>query len=221
MGRGLLGELPVPGPEPDPRETPQRTRALSLVPLARPDVLALEQGPGLAPSRRRRQRVHERLGPLLDEPVRAEGGRQLLHELGEVAGRLALSVKPREDGLYRAGAGAELVVVELVGERERLLRVGVAGPAPVDPREPAVDRCLELRTRGRFVEGLFEQPYAGILGLELGEQDERLRPPRALVRLREEIRRDRARAGPLAGRAAGAGRGERPAASLIGRVRRR
>src|SRR3954453_16215932 len=112
MGSVLLGELPVAGPELDPRETPKRTRALSLVPLARPEVLALEQGPGLAPSRRRRQRVRGRLGPLLDEPVGAEGGRQLLHELREVAGRLGLSVKPREDRLNPAGAGAEVVVVE-------------------------------------------------------------------------------------------------------------
>ena len=36
-----------------------------------------------------------------------------------------------------------------------------------------------------------------------------------------QIRRDRARAGPLPGRAIGAGRGERPAAPLVGRVRRR
>src|SRR5262245_63325625 len=70
---GVLGrDVPVPGPELDPGQTPRCACGSRLVSLARLLVLPLEERTRFASLPGRRKRVRDRLGRLADELVAAD-----------------------------------------------------------------------------------------------------------------------------------------------------
>ena len=143
-------ELPTPGPELDPGETPESARAPRLVPVAPLLVLPLEQCAGFVPLRGRREGIHDRLRRLLYQPLAAERRREMLGQRREVAGRLPLAGEPVEDRLHGAGAYPKLVVVKPLGQLER--SSGVVEPRAESryPRQATVNERLESRLGGRL-----------------------------------------------------------------------
>jgi hypothetical protein len=139
---------------------------------------------------------------------------------GEIGWSRAIAVEPAEDRAHRTGARLQLLVFELLSERECRAGVVELSSEACQPCEAAVDERLQRRPVRRFPQGLFEKVCGPIEALELGQEHERFRAPRPGIRLGKQVGRDRSCARPLSGRLVRAGGGQHPATPLVARVRR-
>ena len=220
--RGMSGRaLPVPSPEIDPGKPPEGAGAAGLVAFAPFAVLPLEQRACLPPARYRRERIHERLGPFLDEPFTAERGRKVLGQRQQVVRGLGRAVEPPEDGLDRAGSSPERLVAEPVGELERGGRMIAVGPEAARPRQPAMDDRLKRGARVGLTQSFLEQLHRPVGALELGQEHQSLGTPHAALCLVQQAGGDRRRACPLARVRVCARCGQRPPAPIFRCLRRR
>ena len=112
--------VPTSSPELDPGETPERAGAPRLVSVAPLFVLALEQGAGFVPLRDGREGVHDRQRRLPDQQFATDRAREVADPHRKILWCFRFAGEPTEDGLHRAGLSSQQVVVEFVGELERL-----------------------------------------------------------------------------------------------------
>ena len=205
------------------QERPQSARALRGSSRSRhSSVLALEQGAGLVPPGRRRERVDDGERRLLHELLAADGGREVVRLAPESCGasaspanqpRMACTACARARSTSSSSSSASSSAARACSSA-RTYRSEARRP-----REPAVDDRLERRARRRLAQRFLEQRDGAVDALELGEQDERLGAQRADLRLGQQVGRDRPRARPLAGRLMRASCGERSAVALVARGR--
>ncbi|MFL6013184.1 MAG: hypothetical protein ACJ74P_02595 [Gaiellaceae bacterium] len=218
---GVLGrELPAPGEELDPGEAPESPSGARLVPLVPLPVLALEQRASLVPLRRRGKGVDDRLRALAHQLLAADGVGEVVCHRREILRRLGLADEPAEDGVHRASASPEHVVVDVVGELERCACVREASLGSRDPRDAAVDDRSERGARRRLAQGLLEQGDRTIFVLDVREKHEDVGSRRADLRVGQQLGRDRVRTRPLPGRLMCACSSERSTMPFLAIVRR-
>ena len=222
---GVLGRaVPVARPELHPRETPERAGAARLVAVTPLATLALEQRPRLVPAKGRHENADDRERRLLHKPLAAERRREVVRRQRQLR-RGAVADDPAEDRPYHPCTRAKPVVVERVREFERDARVLERMHVPLAetrrPRQPAVDLRLEAGPRGRLPQRLLQQRDSTLDALELSQQHERIGAHRAVLRLVQQLERNRARPRPLACNMLGTGRGQRAPSALVALLGRR